>query len=100
LVILSSPERSSIYIIDTEAWMTYHVRRWGNSDAVRIPAGTLAAVGLKTNDPVQIREEGGRIIIEKAAPEPVTLEWLLEGITDENRHEEIDFGPPVGKEFR
>ena len=28
-----------------------------------------------------------------------TLEELVEGITAENRHEEIDFGPPVGNEF-
>lgn len=28
----------------------------------------------------------------------LTLEEMLAGITDENRHEEIDFGPPVGKE--
>ena len=27
-----------------------------------------------------------------------TLEELLAQITEENRHEEIDFGPPVGKE--
>ena len=28
----------------------------------------------------------------------LTLEELLEGITEENRHEEIDAGPSVGKE--
>lgn len=27
-----------------------------------------------------------------------TLEQLLAGITEENRHEEIDWGPPVGNE--
>lgn len=27
-----------------------------------------------------------------------SLASLLECVTDENRHEEIDFGPPVGKE--
>jgi antitoxin component of MazEF toxin-antitoxin module len=29
-----------------------------------------------------------------------TLEEMLEGITDENVHPEVDFGPPVGKEIR
>jgi antitoxin MazE len=78
--------------------MNQHVKKWGNSAAVRIPAATLAAAGLKTDDPVDVREEGGRIVIEKIQPAAVTLEWLLEGITPENIHPEIDFGPPVGKE--
>lgn len=79
--------------------MNHHVRKWGNSAAVRIPASTLAAAGLAPNDPIDVREENGRIVIERARPEPVTLEWLLEGITPDNLHEEVDFGPPVGKEF-
>lgn len=81
--------------------MNYYVRRWGNSDAVRLPASTLAAAGLKTNDPVQIREENGRVIIEKSDPEPeeISLEWLLARVTPENIHPEFDWGPAVGKEI-
>lgn len=78
--------------------MNMYVRRWGNSAAVRIPAATLAAAGLKPDDLIDVREENGRVVIEKARPEPVTLEWLLEGITPDNIHPETDFGPPVGKE--
>lgn len=80
--------------------MNMHVRRWGNSAAVRIPAATLEAAGLKPDDPVDVREENGRIVIEKARPEPVTLEWLLEDLKPEQIHAEVDFGPPVGREFR
>lgn len=79
--------------------MNHYVRRWGNSAAVRLPASTLAAAGLKPDDPVEVREENGRIVIEAVRSKPVTLEWLLEGITPDNLHEEIDWGPPVGKEF-
>ncbi|HVQ07126.1 MAG TPA: AbrB/MazE/SpoVT family DNA-binding domain-containing protein [Allosphingosinicella sp.] len=78
--------------------MSMYVRRWGNSAAVRIPAETLAAAGLKPDDLIDVREENGRVVIEKARLEPVTLEWLLEGITPDNIHPETDFGPPVGKE--
>ena len=78
--------------------MNMFVRKWGNSAAVRIPAATLDAAGLKPDDPIEVREENGRIVIEKAKAKPVTLEDLLDGITPENRHDEIDFGPPVGKE--
>lgn len=79
--------------------MNMHIRKWGNSAAVRIPAATLDAAGLKPDDQVDVREENGRIVIEKAQPEPVTLEWLLEGITPDNVHGETDWGPPVGKEM-
>ncbi|MDQ3143937.1 MAG: AbrB/MazE/SpoVT family DNA-binding domain-containing protein [Pseudomonadota bacterium] len=79
--------------------MNQYVKKWGNSAAVRIPAATLAAAGMKTDDAVDVREEDGRIVIEKAQPAPVTLEWLLEGVTPDNIHPEIDFGPPVGKEI-
>jgi antitoxin MazE len=79
--------------------MNMHIRKWGNSAAVRIPAATLDAAGLKPDDPVEVREEDGRIVIEKARTETVTLEWLIEGITPENVHAETDFGRPVGKEI-
>ena len=79
--------------------MNQHVKKWGNSAAVRIPAATLAAAGLKTDDAIEVREEGGRIIIEKIQSPAITLEWLLEGVTPDNIHAEVDFGPPVGKEI-
>jgi len=79
--------------------MNMYVRRWGNSAAVRIPAATLAAAGLKPDDPIKVREENGRIVIEKAPPEPITLEYLLSKVTPENIHPEFDWGPAVGKEI-
>ena len=78
--------------------MNSYVRRWGNSAAVRIPAATLAAAGLKPNDPVDVREENGRIVIERKRSD-IDIQALIDGITPENRHEETDWGPPVGKEF-
>lgn len=54
--------------------MKTFVRKWGGSAAVRIPAATLAAVGLKTGDPVQLRAEPGRIYVEHAVTQQVTLE--------------------------
>ena len=79
--------------------MNQHIRKWGNSAAVRIPASTLEAAGLKPNDPVTVREENGRVVIEKARRPEIDLQELIDGITTENRHEEMDWGSPVGKEF-
>ena len=49
----------------------------------------------------QIEDEDQQLTKLAARPDRtarLTLEELLVGVTDENRHPEIDFGPPVGKE--
>lgn len=73
------------------------VKKWGNSASVRIPTGIMEAARLELDDPVDVREENGRIVIEPIRPE-YTLAQLLEGITPENTHAEVDFGEPMGKE--
>lgn len=76
------------------------VKKWGNSSSVRIPASVVAATGLELDDPVDVREEGGRIDIEPIRTQAFDLGQLLAGITPENLHGEVDFGPAVGKEAR
>jgi len=72
---------------------------WGNSAAVRIPASVLQAAQVRPDQPVDVREEGGRIVIEKLAPAACAIEALVAGITEENRHEPADWGGPVGHEI-
>ncbi len=79
--------------------MSMHVRRWGNSAAVRLPGAALNAAGLKINDPVTVREDNGRLVIEAVAPEKVTLDWLVDGLSPETAQDEVDFGPPQGSEI-
>lgn len=74
------------------------VKKWGNSAAVRIPAVTLKTARLSLNDPVSLRVEGGRIVIEAAAQPKVAIEDLVAGIDASNLHDAADYGPPVGKE--
>ena len=74
------------------------VKKWGNSASVRIPAAVMEAAKLSLDQPVDIREEAGRVIIEPIATQEFDLAELLAGITDDNLHEEIEFGRPVGKE--
>ncbi len=75
------------------------VKKWGNSAAVRIPAAVLAAAQVRLDQPVDVREEGGRIVIEPLRPVRFDIDALIAGITDENRHEWVDPGQPVGKEI-
>ena len=50
------------------------------------------------NQAVEVRVEAGRIVIE-AVQGGYDLDALLANITPENRHQETDFGVPVGREL-
>jgi antitoxin MazE len=75
------------------------VKKWGNSASVRIPAAVMEAAKLSLDQPVDIREEGGRVIIEPILEPAFSLEALLAAVTNENIHAEAEFGRPVGKEI-
>ncbi len=78
--------------------MKARVRKWGNSSAVRIPAPVLRASRLQLDEPVDVREEAGRIVIEPLRKKTYELEELVSRITPKNRHAAIDTGPAVGNE--
>ncbi len=74
------------------------VKKWGNSAAVRIPASVLEAAQVSLDQPVEVREEAGRIVIEPVRPTRYDIAALVSGITDENRHEPVGTGKAVGHE--
>jgi antitoxin MazE len=74
------------------------VKKWGNSAAVRIPRGILEAANVGLEEAVDVREQGGQIVIKPVRPRKINLAQLLAGITPENLHAGVDFGSPVGRE--
>jgi antitoxin MazE len=74
------------------------VKKWGNSAAVRIPAGVLAEARIELEDPVEIREERGRIVIEPTRRRTFAIHDLVKGIRRSNLHNPVELGPPVGYE--
>ncbi len=74
------------------------LKKWGNSAAVRIPASVMAAASLGLDQLVDVREEGGRIVIEPIKADPYELEALLDRMRPETFPEDTDFGPPQGRE--
>jgi len=74
------------------------VKKWGNSASVRIPAAVMESASLHLDDPVDVREENGRIVIEPIRPSEYDLAQLLADITPDNLHTEVSFGLAVGKE--
>ncbi len=75
------------------------VSKWGNSRALRIPKDLALATGLDFDTKVELKAVEGRLHIIPIDEPRFTLEELVAGITPENRHEEWDTGPPVGKEI-
>ena len=92
------PEPACIYNVVTLI-MIAKVQKWGNSLAVRIPSGLAKEAHIREGSKIQISSKEGKIVIEQERKHAYTLDELLAGITEENKHEEIDFGPPVGNEF-
>jgi antitoxin MazE len=72
------------------------VVKWNNNLAIRIPKTLAEELRLLAGDWIMIDASEGRIELRRAVP---TLEELMAGITHENCHGEIDWGPDVGKEL-
>jgi len=73
-------------------------RKWGNSASVRIPAAVMQAAHLNLDQEVDVREDGGRVIIEPVRHATYDLASLLDGITQANLHGEIPTGDAVSRE--
>jgi antitoxin MazE len=78
--------------------MRVAIKRWGNSAAVRIPTSVMQAAHLDLDQEVDVREEGGSIVMTPVQRPTYDLALLLEGITDDNLHGEISTGEAVGRE--
>ena len=78
--------------------MVTRIQKWGNSLALRIPSAFAHEIGLEQGASVEVSLRRGKVIIEPAEGPALTLEELLEGVTEANLHREVDTGPAVGKE--
>lgn len=78
--------------------MRVSVRKWGNSASVRIPAAIMEAANLRLDALVDVIEVDGRIIIEPVIDAEYDLDAMVAAITPDNLHEELRFGPALGKE--
>jgi antitoxin MazE len=75
--------------------------KWGNSLALRIPATFAKEVGASEGKTAEMTVEDDALIVKVTRPRrrrPYSLGELLEGITPEDYHPEVEWGPPVGNE--
>lgn len=87
-----------IFFVDTEEVVRAHIRKWGNSLALRIPKAFAEDANLDEGTPVELTLVDGRLIAAPVRPPRVSLRRLLAGIRREQLHRESAWGAPVGKE--
>lgn len=78
--------------------MHTRVQKWGNSLAVRIPKSFAAEVGIEQDSEVELSLADGKLVLVPVASRPVSLQALLQAVTDDNLHAEVDTGAALGNE--
>jgi antitoxin MazE len=78
--------------------MRTKVQKWGNSLAVRIPKPFAEGAGLKLATEVEVSLEKGTLRFSAVRPR-WQLRALVSKVTTRNRHAEVEFMQPVGREF-
>ncbi|WP_372630226.1 AbrB/MazE/SpoVT family DNA-binding domain-containing protein [Cohnella sp.] len=71
------------------------VQKWGNSLGIRIPKALATKVGLEEGSEVDLDIEDGHLVI---VPKTKALDELLDKITPDNLHAEIQTGERQGRE--
>ena len=79
--------------------MRTKIVKWGNSLGLRIPKSFAEEVRVAEGSIVDLSMEDGNLVIKVTKTDEMDLGDLLDGITDENIHGEIDTGDAVGGEI-
>jgi len=78
--------------------MVTRIQKWGNSLGLRIPKSFAEDAGVDAGSPVNISIEGDRLIIRPVHRSKYELKDLVSQIREDNLHDEISMGEPVGRE--
>ena len=78
--------------------MLVQVKKWGNSASVRIPSALMASAHLQLDQMVEIREDGGRLVIEPIVMPAYDLDLMLSNMSPDTFHDDVDFGASIGGE--
>ena len=78
--------------------MVTTIAKWGNSLAVRIPQSLAKEIDFSEGSEVEIVVVDGNLLIKPKSRHRYSLEELIQGITPQNLHGEVDAGVAVGHE--
>jgi antitoxin MazE len=79
-------------------FVTTKVQKWGNSLGIRIPSEIAESLAIYQTSEVELSIENNVLLVKPIRKKP-TLNDLLSQITDDNRHQVIDYGLVEGKEL-
>ena len=79
--------------------MITRIRKWGNSLGLRIPRSFAREAHVGPGAEVDVSVQRGRLVVRVVKGRKYTLKDMLDGITPDNLHKEIDFGKPMGREL-
>jgi len=74
------------------------VRKWGNSQGLRLSNQVLDLAEIAVGDDVEIVVDGGQIVVKKAEQRRFDLADLVSRIPDGMRIGEVDSGLAIGRE--
>jgi antitoxin MazE len=80
--------------------MLTRIQKWGNSQGLRVSKDLLADAGISVGEAVDVTVADGRLVVVPArrVRGAVDLGVLMDGMPQDYRSEEADWGPPVGGE--
>lgn len=80
--------------------MLTKIQKWGNSQGLRFTKALLEEAQINVGDEVQVSVHKGRIVVELVTKVRgrYDLEALVSKMPEGYQAEELDWGPPVGRE--
>ncbi len=72
-----------------------HIAKWGTSLAVRIPKPIAEQWGVHEGSAIEIVSHGDQVVMRKRT---YNLADMLDQVTEDNLHPELDTGPAQGNE--
>ncbi|HZS07578.1 MAG TPA: AbrB/MazE/SpoVT family DNA-binding domain-containing protein [Blastocatellia bacterium] len=78
--------------------MRTRIQKFGNDLALCIPPDFALEAQLKQDSLVEVSVIDKRLVIQPVNESVPTLEELLSAVTEQNIHQEVDFGAATGKE--
>jgi antitoxin MazE len=89
---------SAVYSMQIHMSNETRVSKWGNSLAVWIPQAIVRDARLTEGDKLSLDLADDGSIVLRSRHRKYTLNELVTGIKPANRHNEMDWGAPQGKE--
>lgn len=80
------------------------VKKWGNSQGIRLPKSLLSEAGFQIDDEIEVSFQKDAIILKKKnptaeQPKETHLETLFAHWDGDYKPEEVDFGESAGREI-